>query len=194
MNLKNLSIAIVCFSILGCGGGGGTTSTTDTGGEDVTVKVVDGYIKNSSVLIDINTKTVSQYDDGDVVLKTDDDGTMVIDKSIKIPNNTIMYATGGVNTATGKEFVGTLTKVYESENELYITPLTTMVATKFKSGDTLENSKSKIAKAINISENDINSNPLENKTIFKVTQQVVAVASLIDSDIGNALSTFKQDR
>ena len=199
MYSKYLFTAFTAFVIAGCGGGGGgdtTTTSTDSSStteekSEKSIKVVDGYIKGSSVLVDINTKSVGVYDDGDIISTTDSSGLVTLyGDNTDIPKNTIIYATGGINISTNKPFRGTLSKVYSSEEQVIVTPLSTMVTTKFKNGTSLEDATAIVAKAFNIDEAAINADPTENLDTFKATEQIVAVSAILNDNIGEGLSSI----
>jgi len=182
MKIKLVASLMFGAVLVGCGGVSSTSTTTSPqleGGQ-----VSDGYIKSAEVLVDIISSKDNKgvYDKGDYNTLTDAQGNFVIPESISVKDGTLIYAKGGVNIATGEEFNGTLKGVYSGSSSIVLTPLTTMVAAKVENGDSLDDAKQHVAKALGISKESVDADPAKDIEALKATQQIVAVAKVIQSD------------
>jgi len=176
--------------LVGCGStqSSAPVSSNDTNTESnqtlIGGKATDGYLAKAEVLIDINTTTKGKADSGDYVTVTNNSGDFSIDSNITIPNGTMIYAKGGINVSTGKDFNGTLKGIFNGVKEnIILSPLTTMVAAKVEENNiSIQEAEQSVAKALDIPTDAVNADPAENKEALKATQQVVAVAKVIQAE------------
>jgi len=120
--------------LIGCGGGNSnsdsnkevsskplndSTSTTDTKSNSINGKVVDGYVKNAKVCIDLNKNRFC--DEGEPFTKSDKNGNY----SLKLPDNKIypIVSIGGTDIDTNEPAI----TMYSFSNYKNITPVTSLL-------------------------------------------------------------------
>jgi len=208
MNKKLIASFLAGAVLVGCGGGGSSstptdnTSTntnetnTDTYGKLIGGQVTDGYIARADVFVDINTtgKNNGTLGSGDYNTTTDTNGNFSVSTSLAVEVGTFIYATGGVNIATGEDFNGTLKGVFSGVTEsIILSPLTTMVAAKVANGEKIEDAQQKVADALGISKDNVNADPATNKETLVATQKVVAAAKVLQTDSNKDISEIIED-
>ena len=160
---SSLIITLALFT--GCGGGGGGGSGSNNGNNNssnnsyelITGKVVDGYVKNAKVCVDINNNL--KCDNDEPFTYTDEHGnyTLVIENK-----NYILISTGGIDTQTNTPAI----TMYSNTTYKNITPLTS-VAIKY--------GEEAVANYFNIDKSKIAANPLENEEIKDIVTNIVNI-------------------
>jgi len=158
----------------------------------ITGTVVDGYISGAKACLDLNVN--GTCDENEPTTLTKEDGTFSfyafeLEEGKLIP----VIVTGGIDTATNKPFEGELKNVVSTDQindseDLIVSPLTDLLATSFLESDTkddnaLASAKETISKALDISEEELNLNPMENKKVFVKAQQIQQIKALIKTTL-----------
>lgn len=114
---------VAAIGLSGSGGGGSaSTATTPAAVATTSGFVVDGYVAGATVFRDLNANGV--LDAGEPNVQTDDRGEFTGLQVDPTQPGAKILSTGGVDIASGKPFLGTLSAPADST---VITPITTMV-------------------------------------------------------------------
>jgi hypothetical protein len=147
-----------------------TIVTTTTSGT-----VIDGYIQGSTVCLDLNLNNLCEFDEPQTT--TDSNGKYSL-KIVNIPqselDNAQIIAIGGTDTFTNKPFDSILKSNYiPNTNEMHLNSITTLLAESSSNSEYKSKLKT-MARNLNISESDINSDvlKLEDKAAFKETLKI----------------------
>jgi len=103
--------------------------------------VIDGYVAGARIFFDANGN--GQYDEGEVVATTDDQGRFVL---VGEPRGT-MVALGGTNTDTG---LPNTIALKAPAGSAAVTPLTTLVASLVEAGADLSAAQAQVARAFGL--------------------------------------------
>ncbi|MDO8454146.1 MAG: hypothetical protein Q7S59_06200 [Sulfurimonas sp.] len=174
-----------------------TSSSTGSTTKEITLSgaVVDGYIKNSSVCLDLNMN--GSCDVSEPSTLTSNSGAFSFG-DINVTGTLYMpvIASGGVDTATNKSFTGKFKSIVDTDNapqarQLFVTPLTDMVATSFLNSSaqtysSLQTSIKQVAVAYRISEGYINKSPMQYAGVFAITQEIQQTLALIEAAAAKA--------
>jgi hypothetical protein len=138
--------SLAAAALVACGGGGGAG-----GPQTLTGLVIDGYIENALVCLDLNNNLVCDVSEPQA--KTDKEGRYTLEYSGSIAG-VVVLAVVGVD-ATDSD-LGKIEKPFNlftpAERPEVITPLTTMVATeKITRGLTLDEAESSVRATLNMS-------------------------------------------
>lgn len=185
-NVVNILLLLLMpLHFLGCGTG---TSTSSSSGQEVTLSgyVIDGRISGANVCLDANINGLC--DSGEEITATNQNGYFNFGTFSSSDFPIVSYMVqNGIDTATGKNFIGTLRYVQplDTESTTYVTPLTDMAARYFfnqKSRNIADiyNSKFVVAKAYNLP-NHILKNPLEFGGVFIRSQEIQQVKSMFET-------------
>ncbi|MFA6137820.1 MAG: hypothetical protein WC667_07020 [Sulfurimonas sp.] len=174
-----------------------TSNSTGTTTKQITLSgaVVDGYIKNSKVCIDLNMN--GSCDVSEPSTLTSNSGTFSFgDANITGTLYLPIIADGGVDTATNKSFTGKFMSIVDTDNapqagQLFVTPLTDMIATSFfnssaQNYSSLQNSTTLIANAYKIKRDYVNKDPMKWDTVFASTQEIQQTLALIEAAAAKA--------
>ena len=186
-----LSVAVLAFTLVGCGGSGGGDSTTSTPSNTISFSgvAIDGYIKDATACLDLNIN--GTCDAGEPTTSTAIDGTFSF-TDVNVPADALMpvIVSGGTDTATGKAFSGALKNVLDAQSvngstKLHVTPLTDLVASSFiassdKSASKLAQLKTDIATSLGLSTQNVDADPMKNKEIFIKAQEIEQAKALIE--------------
>jgi hypothetical protein len=124
-------------------------------------KAIDGYLKNATFCLDLNKNDTCDLDEPTVI--TSNTGSFNISITQDILNQArdsrapyLVY--GGIDVETGQPFVGKLKAIVE-KSKINVTPLTTMADAVYRnnSSKSIEESKTDVAKALDIEVNEVNS-------------------------------------
>lgn len=116
LSVRGVAVAATVSLVLaGCGGGGGASAPKPV----FAGKVVDGYVSNATVTLDVNDDRVCQATEPRTT--TDAEGNYVFAQSL---GKHMVCASGGVDIATGQPFVGEL---LAPPGATQVTPLTSVV-------------------------------------------------------------------
>jgi VCBS repeat-containing protein len=156
-------------------------------------KVIDGYIKEATVCLDTNENNLC--DDNEPTTTTDENGSYSLDIDIAQQGYYPLISIGGIDTATNEQFDGTLINVIDIKEDttlledIQLTPLTTIGSIIYKqeiqkdSNFTIDQSKELLAQKLNIPVQDVDKDPLKDKTIFAKTQQIIQSTKLLQKSI-----------
>ena len=137
--------------------------------------VVDGYIKQATVCIDLNNN--NKCEDNEPQTKTDELGNYNLDISslskTDIENSKIL-SLGGIDISTNKEFTGILKSVIiNNTTEINLNPITTIVAEKVKSNKEYIDKLREVSKALGINKEEINSDLLKgDENLLKIALKI----------------------
>ena len=193
-----LTLFFVTVTFNGCDDTAGISSTTSIIDDENTTTqpitfygvVADGYIDGATVCLDLNLNQSCDYEEPTAL--TNETGVYSFsDVDISDVDFFNVIASGGVDTATGENFVGELFSVVERANFsdssiVYITPLTDLVASFFlnsstKASATLQTALAKIAYAFSLDSSLVRINPMEYAGIFGLTQEIQQIKHLIEA-------------
>jgi len=139
--------------------------------------VADGYIAGADVCVYLGNVEIN-------CTKSDENGSYSFPPHLFSPNAAIdINATGGIDTASGKEYSGTLLRHIELDADLEqnasivanITPLSDLVSNLVsqESNVTLADIKELIAVAYSINEREeINADPMQENSLFVASQDI----------------------
>ena len=154
-----LSLIAAVGMFTGCGGGGGSSDNSSSNEQNVTDingKVVDGYVKNAKVCIDLNNNF--QCDKNEPPTTSDANGSYSF-KNIANKNYTLI-STGGIDTQNNTPSI----TMYSNTKYKNITPLTSLAV---KEGE------DKVAEYFNINKNQISADPMKNNEIKNIVTNIV---------------------
>lgn len=156
-------------------------NNNSNGGGDVTVSgnVIDGYIRNALVCIDVNNNNEC---DEDTFGKTNDDGSyaLALPAGTDLTDATVL-ASGGVDTATGRPFAAIMKAPMPGNTgeKVYVTPVSTVVAARVAGGETLETAKTNVAATLGVDSDKILGDLLESKDP-KLVQAALQIQKTIE--------------
>lgn len=189
--MKNISVylLIVLQSLIfvSCGGGGGSSSPLANPSKSVTIsgKVIDGYIKDAYVCLDINSNGICE--DSEVNTISLDDGSYSF-PSITISTNIItVLSKGGFDISAEKSYEGELTSILDTSTlstqnvVLNLNPFTDLLGksyinTKDKTINTTL--KNKISNIFSIVTLDLN--PMQDKYFFSKVQELEHIKNILE--------------
>lgn len=146
-----ISIATAAILLTACGGGTSSGSNTTNEAETKTVSgiAIDGYLDGAIVSIGGKTTT------------TDSQGRWSITYSPSDDIKEIVSIFGGEDTATGESFEGVLkAPIGEEDEEIYVTPLSTLTTSLVEKGLTKEEAEEKMVTQLGIPKNILKSDPI----------------------------------
>ena len=154
--MKHLTVAsLLAIMVNGCGGGDGSSSTTDTESLSksvITIVPADGYIYESSM----------SCSNGDVATLGDDNLTFTIESL----DPGTCEITGGHHILNGEKIPNdaSLKVIVDSASdgdELYATPLTSLVVASVEEGESVDNARKKVASLMGL-------NPTNGEDVSKL--------------------------
>jgi len=161
--------------------------------------VVDGYIKNSTVCLDLNEDgTCNENETSDT---TDTNGLFSLKKPTLDPHvPVVVLSSGGIDTSTQKDFTEKFKMVFDSssldQNLSYIiSPITDLVARHYANAQgenllDLNDSKSVISDLLEITLAQIDSDPMKNIDIFAISQDLQHTKHLIQKLMQKNMATL----
>jgi hypothetical protein len=139
-------------------------------------RVIDGYIRDGIVCVDLNNDNKCNEDEPSSL--TDNNGIYDIDIS-KFKNSEILnkklLVIGGIDNSSNKDFKGLMkSSIEDLKEDVYITPITTIVSSKVKNGTTIKQAKQLVADTLSLDISDINKDPLklDNKKVFEIALKI----------------------
>jgi hypothetical protein len=174
-----------------------TSTSTRSSTKKITLSgaVVDGYIKNASVCLDLNMNGSCDVSEPSTLSSNSGAfsfGDINVTGTLYMP----VIASGGTDTATNNPFNGKLRSIVNTDNapqagQLFVTPLTDMIATSFLNASaqnysSLQTSTTQIAVAYRISEGYINKSPMQYAGVFAITQEIQQTLALIETAAAKA--------
>ncbi|APW65939.1 MULTISPECIES: hypothetical protein [Arcobacteraceae] len=197
-NFKNILISSITASFLIACGGGGSSSSSSSSLKSLSGTIIDGYIKDATVCLDINSNGLC--DTTEPLTQSLEDGTFTF-KDVEVETNKLypVISIGGIDTATGKAFDGELKNVFDSNTinsgeSLTISPLTDLVATSFlqsttKDESALLSSRDTISTALGLTTAQLDNDPMKNTEVFAKAQEIQQIKELIKTSSQKNLST-----
>ena len=192
LNIALISISLTLFTA--CNSSNYALSDEDSNIEDSSIgnfsgTVVDSYIKEASVCLDLNSDGSCS---DELTTQTDANGKFSFTDIT--PNESsliVIVSSGGVDTSTEKEFDGELKRVLDlsltsEENDFIVSPFTDLVTYSFldsqtKDKDSLSDAKSKVSDIFGITNKEIEEDPMKNKTLFMKSQLLQYTKFLIQT-------------
>jgi len=149
-------------------------------------KVVDGYIKNATVCVDLNKNDTCDADEPKANSNENGEYTLEYQKT-----DAPIIAYGGVNTATGNSFEGIL-KSYSD----ILTPVTSIVAELIASGMDKQSAEEKVAKILNIPADSIYKDPVaeaeKNPELLKANLKIQKTLELLSPNPKQTLKSVSE--
>ena len=138
-------------------------------------KVVDGYISGAQVCFEHNESSVCQT--------SDSNGSYQFQSIEFEPNQRLtLRASGGIDTATQKNYVGSLLHkidLQRDQESIYITPLGDLVALSTDTNSSLEQARDQIAQAYGVDSSLLLGDPMVENTLFAATQELENTKKLL---------------
>ena len=203
--IKKVIISIgILLTIIGCGdsssSGSSSSNSNDSTSSQINIngKAIDGYISGAKVCLDINKNNVCENDEPSVITYMDGSFTLSTDIKGEYP----IIISGGTDMATNKTFDGMLkniVNVSSSNISTNITPLTTIATNLYQENIknnttyTMAQAKQNIANSLNIDTDKIESDPMKNKDIFSLSQQIIQTNRILVSQIKQNLNISTQE-
>jgi hypothetical protein len=203
--VNTLSIITSSLLLSACGGSSGDTTSSTSITSSFSGIAVDGYISGATTCLDLNIN--SSCDASEPTTVTDDTGKFTF-SNLTVNTNTLypVIVSGGIDTATGKNFEGEMKNIISSNDindgiQLNVSPLTDLVATSFLQSSTkdesaLTSSKSSIANALGIETTTIDADTMKDTKAFAKAQEVQQIKELIKTTtsktVGSELTTVQQ--
>lgn len=201
IKLSGIVLSTVIFTA--CSGGGSTEEASPTV-ETITFSgiAVDGYIAGATACLDLNSNGMCGIDEPTTTTK--EDGTFTFDDVIVGDNQLLpVIVFGGVDTATGKEFVGELKNIIDSDSvntgkKLLVSPLTDLVATSYltsenKGNSALDSAKNKVASFYGLEIDEVISDPMLNPKVFAKTQELQQIKLLLEASLLKVSSDLTEE-
>jgi len=185
------SLSLLLLS--GCGGGGGSSTdvlTSSSPQKTFEGKVIDGYIKNATVFIDLNNNSI--LDTGEIQTTSDELGNYKISiAENKLPTLFNIVSYGGVDISTSQAFNTVLKKVVhkdEATKDNYLTPSTTLIS-KLVANDLttqkLSESKNEVALFLELDSSILEKDPIalfeEHQELYQQNLKVIETIKLINT-------------
>lgn len=177
------AIPILLLALSGCGSE--SESESDVNSQLVTVKAIDGYLKNAKVYVDRNADNIA--DDNEFIGDTDREGKINLNVDDHTSYNLIVQAIAGVTSDS--DIGGKIAHTYEmvaSATSLVITPFSTLAKA---SGITL----GELASDLNISEALLSGDYVAAKIVDNNAKQVHLLARSVVQTLGITLSSTLND-
>ncbi len=192
-----LLIVLILLSFWGCGDGdNSSTNNTDNNNpiqpiaKTISGVVVDGYIKNAKVCLDIDSNNICTSDEPTATTSYDGRFNFSTTQTGEYP----IIISGGIDTATDESFDGTLKNIVSltdsaTQVSTTITPLTTMSAIVYqKEKETnqsylFDTAKQTVASNLGLTLTQIDKDPLKDKVVFAKAQQIVQSVKLFSKTI-----------
>lgn len=186
---------VIVFFFTSCGGGGSSSSSNSSNTQNISLsitgKVVDGYIKNAAVCLDININGLC--DSGEPNTNSLEDGSFSF-SSITLEKNKIypIISIGGVDTSTNEQYIGELKSSIDTSNSvfttIYINPLSDLNISAYLNSSSKDSSlvdelKNKIESSFSLSNSNISENPMENRELFAKAQEIEYIKSILQTSI-----------
>ena len=151
--MKKISLIISALLLIGCGGGGSNTSNNTN---EIKGKVIDGYVKNAIVCLDLNNNF--KCDTNEPFTITDKNGNY----SLKTKDNKlhILISKGGIDIENNLPAI----TMYSNTKYKNITPLTSLA---------IKEGEKKVAEFFNISISDIAKDPMKDNEIKNIIKNIV---------------------
>ena len=150
--MKNfLKFSLIAAIFIGCGGGGSSNTTNTT----INGKVVDGYVKNAKVCVDLNNNFMC--DENEPFTYSDENGNYLLEIEDK---NYILISVGGIDTETHAPAI----TMYSNTKYKNITPLTSLA---IKYGEDV------VAQYFNIDKSKIAADPMKDNEIKNIIKNIV---------------------
>jgi len=197
--VKSIVVSVALSALLtGCG------STDNENGDvqsSISGKAVDGYLQYATVCLDISSDGYCQESEPNV--QTAIDGSFKLDitpehRANKNFDEAMLLIYGGVDTDTGKDFIGKLMSPNDGSAMLNVSPITTIVAknvqkalkserklTREQIKEKIKQARKKVADALDIDEDEVGLDPVERKINGddKLIRKVLQIQKSIEAQL-----------
>jgi len=207
MKRKNILLSSILVSIMvsvsGCNNSDKTNEQLDIQKTDSKIQkisgyVVDGYISNATVCLDINNN--NKCDGNEVVSNTDENGFYELDiSSITKPEKEIaqVLAFNGFDTINNSKYEGVLkSALIIGEDKINLNPITTLVALNINKNNEYINKLKDISQSLNLNPEQINSDilKLKDKKVYQTGLRFETVYKLLfnSSDLSQYVNDIKK--
>lgn len=178
------------------------SKTTNDNDLSISGKAIDGYLTSSTICIDMNRD--DSCEDEATQTSTDDSGSF----SLAIPNSELdtiknkkvpLLAYGGIDSDTNKEYIGKLKAIMDpDENEINITPISSVVFSSYKNGASIEDAHLQTAASLGLRDADLRGDYIANKnydaqSAALTLQKTLEVLHTSSNDISIAYDTLGKE-
>ncbi len=190
--MKNIvSLAVACISFLFLTACGSDTSSATVYSKKISLSgaVVDGYISGATVCLDLNNNGSCDISEPRAISSSSGAFSFsTLDVSDR--DFLVVVASGGKDTATGKNFVDKFKSVLDiseasQAEQIFVTPLTDLISGAFlnsatKTSPVLQDITAQIAYAYRISEDIVHKSPMQYAGVFAKTQEIQQTIALME--------------
>ena len=196
--IQKLLILLISFIFTSCGGGEEVDSGTTTTLKFISGKIIDGYIKEAEVCLDLNTNGICEDDEPRTYSLND--GSYSFTTNLNNSTNVIaIISKGGIDISTNKPYLGELKNIVEitstSENiNATLNTFSDLQASDYISKKDLTSSnslKNKITTVFSIS--NLQSDAMQDKHVFIKAQVLEHIKSILEVSILKVKSTSLSD-
>ena len=204
MKKSILAISIVASSLLlltGCGGSS-SSSNNDEGTQSSVVKgkAIDGYLRNATVILDMNNN--GYFDVGEPITATLPDGSFNLDvSSVKNDANyskAMLVIYDGIDNDTGNRFTGKIKAPNDGNlTQINVTPITTQVVALMDQNVSKTEAEQKVKTIFDIPANvSLNANPiaLNKKGDPSLLKASLALQKSLDVMVAKIVNTTGMDK
>lgn len=199
---KTILLGTTLFIFLACDSSNYELMEDDSLIDTISGVVVDGYISNATVCLDINNNSICDSDE--LTTQSDQNGSFTFN-NLKLTKDSLItiLSSGGIDTATNENFNAQLKKIVplknQIENNLTITPLTDLIAVSFLKSDNynqlaLDDAKTKIADSLGISKTKLDIDPMSDISLFTKVQEIQSVKFAIETLINKNIDILTKDK
>lgn len=202
--IKNIVLSSLAATVLlAC-----SNSSSSNNSKSFTGAVIDGYIKNATVCLDLNLDGICASDGSEPRANTNEKGEYSLNVSSEQQNHVNfskapIIASGGIDIDTGKNFAGKLEST-KGDGDINLTPITTLVSKMVKKEidsnsnlsdeqltQVISSKKDAVKKVLKISSTDSDFIKAGDKDVNKAALQVQKTIELIAkaSNNGNVSSS-----
>jgi hypothetical protein len=188
----------IVLLFVSCSGGSSTSSSSSTStSDDITMtfsgRVVDGYIKDAVVCLDLNINAVCDSSEPKVTSSADGSFTF---QSADLSRNKVIpiISSGGIDIATNETYKGELFGSIDTSSTvittIYINPFSDLILnTYLNSGSSIDEVKTKLANSFSLDTSELILNPMENKKLFAKIQELEHMKKILETSISNEKSS-----
>jgi len=159
----------------------------------VSGKVIDGYIKDANVYLDMNGN--GKFDTNEPYAVSDANGSYKLVGNFDLNDSLTVIAENGIDMDTNESFKGKLKGLITEPN---ITPATTLVKELMDKNMSKEEAMSEVAKVLKIDKKDIAKDPIKelkenNDTLYKANLSLHKTMELIAADADKNVTDIYDD-
>lgn len=194
---------VVASLLAGCGGGGSDSSAPTNLDTTIDGKAVDGYLRYSTVCLDISGDGYCQSIEP--MAQTEEDGSFKLtvtaeQKAMSGYDKAKLIVYGGQDSDTGKDFIGKL-KAPNDGTTVNVTPLTTLVAEIIADSNDkaeIDAAKAQVAKVFGLTDaSKVSADPIalaatDSSVLSAALQVQKAIEKIVESAGTNTTASEKQ--